>query len=602
MYRTAVVLVLLTASPGLAISAEQDDWSGGPRQQGPVSEFGINFFESVNIDWSYADRITLSTDPASYLVADSIDGVTSVSPADIDGDGDLDVAGSAIDAGSVVWWENTDGYGFTWEEHVVERDFPTVSSVAAADIDGDGDIDLLAAAKTLYGGRDVAWWENLDGSGGEWSIHLVAVDFAGARAACPFDIDGDGDIDIVGASSQLDRIVWWENTGGGLGWESHLIWESFNGAWTLHVADIDVDGDPDVVAGAFYDDDVAWFENTDSAGGSWTRHDIAADFDGVYFVHTFDIDGDGDPDVLGAASIADELVWWENRGGEFTGVLVSDLFEGAVCIHGCDIDGDGDGDILAAGVHGDLVTLYENRGGVWGEIVLADSFDGAFSVSSGDFNGDGETDPLGAAMHANSVMWWERSPGAGYLESSILYTGSDPAWGVIDWISEVPQGTQVALQIRASDDFTDMGTWSDLLLKPCRLSGIIEDSDSYVQYRVLLQAEPSAETPVIERVEISWVSTGIEETASPVPQGTYLMAVTPNPAVSTPLISFHLEAGCAVRLSVYDISGRLVWEPESTVYPEGYHQIPTGEFLPGIYICRMYAGDCAFTERFAVIR
>jgi hypothetical protein len=603
MFRTAVALVLLTVATGFAISAEQDDWSGGPRQQGPVRAFGINFSESVNIDWSYADRITLSTDPASCLVADSIDGVTSVYPADIDGDGDQDIAGSAIDAGDVVWWENTDGYGFAWEEHVVERDFPAVSSVATADIDGDGDIDLLAAAKTQYGGRDVAWWENLDGLGGDWAYHSVSNVFPGGRAACPFDIDGDGDMDIVGASSLLDQIVWWENlSGGGYPWEIHVIGDSFNGAWTLNVADIDLDGDPDVVAGAFYDDDVAWFENTDSAGGSWARHDITTDFDGVYFIDTFDIDGDGDPDVLGAASIADELVWWENRGGEFAAHVVNDSFDGAVCIHGCDIDADGDGDVLAAGVHDDIVALYENREGNWIESVLAASFDGAFSVSSGDFNGDGEPDPLGAAMHANLVVWWDCSPGVGYLESSILYTGSDPAWGIIDWMADVPQGSQVAFQIRASDDFTDMGPWSDLLLEPCRLSGIIQDDRSYVQYRVLMQSEGSAEIPTVELVEISWVSTGTEETASPVPQGTRLMAVTPNPSVSAPVISFHLEANCGVRFEVYDISGRLVWAPESAVYPAGYHQIPAGEFLPGIYVCRMYTADCTFTERFAVTR
>lgn len=602
MSRNIIAFLLLTASFGYAVSAEQDDWSGGPGHQGPVTAFGIDFYRSVNIDWSYADRITLAAGPASYLVADSIDGVTSLFPADIDGDGDLDIAGSAIDAGAVVWWENTDGTGFAWEEHQVERDFPAVSSVAAADIDGDGDNDLLAAAKTQYGGRDIAWWENLDGSGGEWAIHMVSAQFAGARAACPFDIDGDGDIDIVGASSQLDNIVWWKNTGDGLDWEIDTIGESFNGAWTLNVADIDLDGDPDVVGGAFYDDDVAWFENTDSAGGSWTRHDIAADFDGVYFVNTFDIDGDGDQDVLGAASVAGDIVWWENRGGEFAPGIVNDAFDGAVCVHGCDIDGDGDGDILAAGVHADIVALYENRVGTWGETVLAEAFDGAFAVSSGDINGDGELDPLGAAMHANSVRWWERSPGAGYLESSVLYTGSDPAWGIIDWISELPQGTEVALQIRASDDLADMGEWSDPLSDPCRLSGILEDNDSYVQYRVLMQSETAGTTPVIERVEISWVSVGIEETLSPLSQGTGLMPVTPNPSSGVPVIAFCLEEGCAVRLAVYDISGRLVWSFVNADYPAGLHQVPATDLVPGIYMCRMNAGGSTFTERFAVTR
>ena len=40
-------------------------------------------------------------------------------------------------------------------------------------------------------------------------------------------------------------------------------------------------------------------------------------FDRVRSVHAADVDGDGDGDVLGAAGVANEIAWWENRGGQF---------------------------------------------------------------------------------------------------------------------------------------------------------------------------------------------------------------------------------------------------------------------------------------------
>ncbi|MHC4991242.1 MAG: FG-GAP-like repeat-containing protein, partial [Planctomycetota bacterium] len=39
----------------------------------------------------------------------------------------------------------------------------------AADLDGDGDLDLLGAAPD----EPVTWWENLTGDGGEWLRHPI---------------------------------------------------------------------------------------------------------------------------------------------------------------------------------------------------------------------------------------------------------------------------------------------------------------------------------------------------------------------------------------------------------------------------------------------
>ena len=56
-------------------------------------------------------------------------GVVSV---DLDGDGDMDILGSAIDANTVAWWENNGSQSFT--KHIVDGNFSGALSVRAADI------------------------------------------------------------------------------------------------------------------------------------------------------------------------------------------------------------------------------------------------------------------------------------------------------------------------------------------------------------------------------------------------------------------------------------------------------------------------------------
>lgn len=603
MFRTVVSTLFLFAAVSFSFTAEQSDWSEGPGVPGPVVEFDLSFSSAVNVQWHVPGVLSLTDHPTIYSVDESFDGANSLFPADIDGDGDIDLAGSALTAGEIVWWENVDGYGFSWEKHIVDRTFTGASSVAAADMDGDGDIDLVGAAKTLYGGNDVVWWENDDGSGGSWTYHRVSGSFAGAHAACPADMDGDGDLDIVAASIYRDEISWWENLDGqGLEWGTRVVAGSFDGAWTIHCGDIDGDGDVDVVGGAFYADDVAWFENVDSSGGVWTRHDLNTDFDGAYFVHTFDIDGDGDLDVLGAASLAGSVVWWENTAAGFIQHLIAGDINGPLCVYGCDFDGDGDGDVLVASFHSDEVVLYLNDGGTWVGVTIDNGFDGAFAVSAGDMDGDGDLDAVGAAMNADAVAWWDRNPGSGYLESSILYTRTDPVWGTIDWEAETPPGTTVAFQVRASDDHTSMGEWSALLTQPGRLSDHLTDGDSYVQYRALLQALRPTEMPNLFRLEISWVSTGIDEHSQAVDNGSTLLAFSPNPVSDVPVICLVLGVETQVTVSIFDISGRLVWQAEDPQMPAGTHQITTTDFKPGVYLCRATGSGFSASERFVVVR
>ncbi|MCK4594301.1 hypothetical protein KAU45_07350, partial [bacterium] len=55
-------------------------------------------------------------------------------------------------------------------EHTVDGIFYGAVSVYAADVDGDNDLDVLGAARDA---NDITWWENLDGSGTSWTEHTV---------------------------------------------------------------------------------------------------------------------------------------------------------------------------------------------------------------------------------------------------------------------------------------------------------------------------------------------------------------------------------------------------------------------------------------------
>ena len=202
-----------------------------------------------------SESITKRTIDANF------DGAESVYAADIDGDGDIDILGAGGEDDDITWWENTATFSFdpTWNAADIAIDALTARSVFAADMDNDGDMDIVSASS---GDNTIAWYENNNGDGSSWSAANIATNASGAKNVFVADMDNDGDLDIVSASSGDNTIAWYENDGApDPSWSAVDIAISADGAYSVFVADMDNDGDMDIVSASQDDDTIAWYEN-----------------------------------------------------------------------------------------------------------------------------------------------------------------------------------------------------------------------------------------------------------------------------------------------------------------------------------------------------
>jgi len=328
---------------------------------------------------------------------------------------------------------------------------------------------------------------------------------------------------------------------------------------------------------------------------------------GACSVYSEDIDGDGDMDVLGAANDDDEIAWWENLGGSeirWTKHIIDAAFNGAQCVYSEDVDDDGDMDVLGAASHVSGIAWWENvdgSGTSWFRHDLSDNFPVVYSICSGDLDTDGDMDVLGAA-YFNAIAWWEFTGDYwfyGSLNSSILDTETEPLWGYFDWDATTPANTSVSFRVRASDNYTNMGIWSEILTSPCALTDILNDGDRYLQYRAILCTSDPCATSILNDITITWNSLGVE--GDPRVNEYLLLGADRNPSSGSVSIGFAVPKLSTIELSIYDLTGHLVFTPVHGEYSMGVHHIQLVELTAGIYFCLMRAGDFTSIQRFTVI-
>jgi hypothetical protein len=251
------------------------------------------------------------------LVIDQLGRVSDARALDLDGDGDLDIAVAVFgggDVGEVFWLENQ-GRGFTAKtlrKHALMQ-LSGAITVSPADLDGDGKVDLTVLVAQEHE-RVVAF---VNRGAGEFELQVITRGphpMYGSTSLTTVDLDRDGDVDVLFTNgdafdAQTDPkpyhgVQWLENKGG-LQFEFHDIGR-FYGAATAQAGDIDGDGDLDVVAGSWVNywtepgrHALVWYENDGKQ--VFTAHGIATRPAGIASLQLVDVDGDGALDIVAGA-------------------------------------------------------------------------------------------------------------------------------------------------------------------------------------------------------------------------------------------------------------------------------------------------------------
>ncbi len=418
----------------------------------------------------------------------SADGPTDVIAADFDMDGDLDVLSASAVDDSIYYFRNANGDASAWWDYPVTESADNVRAVFAADISGDGYVDVLSASAN---DNRITWYENDEGNltfADAWTISTLADN---PRDVAVADIDGDGDLDVVSGSADDDDVAWYENesihrhavfpwasevdstpdgvnslflgdmSGDGdtdilctslfegnvecyeshrLGYPAFGIFGLYSGAsmpQQVCAADMEDDGDLDVVVTSWADDKIAWTEikGASSIHFSVQQHIVSTGVqDGPTGVCAADLTGDGRAEVVACSSEDDKVVWYKNNGASppsFTPYTITSSLDYPLSVCCADLDGDGDKDIVSAGKNEDTIVWFRNGGGTtpsWTAYDISYAADEPRHLAVADMNGDGKPDVLSASSGDNRIAWYDNNGTSLWAGHVIATDALDARW------------------------------------------------------------------------------------------------------------------------------------------------------------------------------
>ncbi len=335
---------------------------------------------------------------------------------------------SSENTADVDWWE-ADGGDPTgsWTKHTILSSVERAHTLQAADMDLDGDLDVVLAQMHTSATGEIMVLINQDGTATTWSKEVVAT--GGLHNGVVADIGNDGDFDIYGANwTGNPPVRLWENrmeTFASVSrWTYKEITNNHAQTFGLTFGDVNQDGSKDILSGRY------WYQNPEGDMlGDWVQRAFP---DGMHATMVMDVDGDKFFDVIAQKDETDIALYWleatDVDGSAWNSVKIGTVNRashelGAQGYQIGQVESGGKPEVVissGSGIYYFAVPANPSSGNWPRTFVNGNPSDEGFAL--GDIDKDGHLDIVASTGDSKRIEWY-KNPGDGSSDWQAFHIG-----------------------------------------------------------------------------------------------------------------------------------------------------------------------------------
>ncbi|PJA26533.1 MAG: hypothetical protein CO189_10465 [candidate division Zixibacteria bacterium CG_4_9_14_3_um_filter_46_8] len=550
------------------------------------------------------------------------DGPYSLFCADLDGDGDYDLAVANRYSNNVSILKNNGNGTFLEPINYDAGDGPY--SVFCADFDGDSDGDLAVSNSNsdtisiLKNNGDGAFQPAVEYEVGDGPLSVFSQDF-----------DGDGYFDLAVANHYSNTVSVLKNSGDGT-FQAAVNYGAGDGPISVFSADLDGDSDYDLVVANHNSNDISILINI--GDGTFQRKIDYGVGDSPKSVFSADLDGDGAYDLVTANYFSDDVSILKNNGdGTFQAAVNYMAGNGAYSVFCADLDRDDDYDLAVANSKSNNVSVLKNNGhGTFGGAVNYSAGAGPRSIFVADLDGDEDNDMAVTNFDSDNVSILINQCPAFCCDVCItpdscpveVSPGSSFGFmGMIGNPTAEPILTDVWVGVRLLNGFFQLWLFPDIPLDTgeflaahlnqevpfdapvgaydyvayCGDHNTVKCDSAWFQFTVVgARISGGADGWILEG---GWNSDDMATEYA-------LVGSFPNPFNAIVTIAYELPIAGNVNVEIYNIMGQKVATLVDSDIEAGQHRISwdAANYSSGIYFYKLTAGDKVFTKRMTFLK